>query len=122
MALAKELDVLSFLVTSNTEGGQKPMKTNAQGLLVPALDVPRNIGGMSGPSRRHVGEAQLVLVDKLKKGLGLDVELISTQGVATGRDLSRRLELGAVAAGSVTAFWRANDPRMKAVEMLSESV
>jgi dihydroorotate dehydrogenase len=105
-------ELFSYVTTSNTVPNQVPTVDGK-----PILSVPGGAGGMSGPNTKEVGREQL----QLWKGLvGDRLEIISTLGVDSGKELAVRRELGAVAAGGVTFLWESRDWGATVTKMLSD--
>ena len=105
----------NFLVTSNTIPNQ--VARNAAG--EPILTVPGGAGGMSGPSTREVGREQLRMWQDL---MGEDIEIISSLGVDSGKELAVRRQLGAAAAGGVTFLWESKDWGIAVTDVISDWV
>lgn len=85
---------------SNTVGGQKILTELGE----PALNVPDNIGGMSGPATIEIGRDQL---RRFRTELLLSrVVLISSLGVTTGQEVHYRVDegRGAVFTSGVTLY------------------
>jgi dihydroorotate dehydrogenase len=83
---------------SNTVGGQQILTERGD----PALKVPGNLGGMSGPATRQIGREQLKLFKDL---LPRRVGMISCLGVDSGAEVFHRVdELGADIACGVTTY------------------
>jgi dihydroorotate dehydrogenase len=103
--------VFRFLTTSNTIPNQVALNNDNQ----PILAVPEGKGGMSGPATKEVGREQLVLWRQ-----HTDLEIVSTLGVDSGREVKHRLDLGAVAAGGVTFLWQSSKWKDAVTKMLTE--
>ena len=113
--LLKSQDIFSFIVTSNTIPNQiaRDEKGNA------ILSVPGGAGGMSGPATRELGRDQLKMwVDELKG----EKDIISTLGIGNGRELARRIELGANLGGGVTFLWESSNWGKAVSKMLEEFI
>jgi dihydroorotate dehydrogenase (NAD+) catalytic subunit len=110
-ALIQRRHVFRFLVTSNTIPNQIPHHAGGR----PILAVPEGKGGMSGPSTKEVGREQLVLWRQ-----HTDLDMISTLGVDSGKELNHRLHLGANAAGGVTFLWQSTNWKATITKMLIE--
>jgi len=86
------------LALSNTIGGQYILTE----LGDPALNVPGNLGGLSGPATIEVGRDQL---RRFRELLPHHVGIISCLGVTNGQEVYRRVdEMGADLAEGVTVF------------------
>jgi dihydroorotate dehydrogenase len=107
--------LFSYITTSNTVPNQVP--TDGEGKAI--LSVPGGAGGMSGPATREIGREQLILWKELAGG---KLEIVSTLGVDSGKELAVRRELGAVAAGGVSFLWESRDWKGTVTKMLSEYV
>lgn len=107
--------VFGFITLPNTIGGQIPVDSEGN----PRLSVPTGMGGMSGPATKHIGRMQLVLWEGL---VGDDIDIISTLGVDSGKELMKRMELGAAAAGGVTFLWQSSNWKRAVTDMLTEFV
>ena len=105
--------LFSFITTSNTVPNQVPFDGKGK----PILSVPGGAGGMSGPLTREIGREQLRLWKEL---VGDKLEIISTLGVDSGKELAVRRRLGATAAGGVTFLWESQDWRVAVTSMLEE--
>jgi dihydroorotate dehydrogenase len=95
-------NVFRFIVTANTIPNQEPL--NEQGEHI--LTVPGGKGGMSGSATKQTGREQLEL---WREQMGDSVDIVSTLGVDSGKELKTRLQLGAVAAGGVTFLWESSN-------------
>lgn len=83
---------------SNTVGGQQILTE----LGDPALRVPGNLGGLSGPATVEIGRNQL---RQFRELLPKRIGIISCLGVTTGYEVHRRVsEMGADLAAGVTVF------------------
>lgn len=100
-ALFKKKRAFGFAVTANTIPNQIALDEAGN----PILSVPEGKGGMSGPATKAVGREQLIL---WREELGDEIEIISTLGVDSGRELGMRRQLGASAASGVTFLWESN--------------
>lgn len=112
-ALLREYPVFAFLVTSNTI----PHRVARDNAGQPILRVPGGVGGMSGPATREVGRQQLQL---WHSHVGSEIEIISTLGMDSGRELAARIQLGATAAGGVTFLWESSHWGRAVTEVVSE--
>jgi dihydroorotate dehydrogenase len=84
---------------SNTIGGQRIPNE----LGDPALGVPGNLGGMSGPYTKEAGRDQL---KELRPRIPIGVGIISCLGVNDGYEVYHRVHhLGADYTEGVTVFW-----------------
>jgi dihydroorotate dehydrogenase len=84
---------------SNTLGNQQILTEFCE----PALDVPGNLGGLSGPALKETARDQLV---EFRSSLPEEVRILSYNGVDSGREIYHRVdELGADLAGGVTVLW-----------------
>jgi dihydroorotate dehydrogenase len=111
--LLRSSRVFKFIVTANTVPGQIPLAASGQ----PILSVPEGRGGMSGPGTKEIGRHQLRL---WKEHVGDEIEIISTLGVDSGRELAVRRNLGAVAAGGVTFLWESDNWPRTVSNLLSD--
>ncbi len=83
----------------NTIGGQSILTEEGD----PALDVPNNVGGLSGPATRPVGRNMLRVFREL---LPASVQIDSTLGVFNGADVHERVdEMGANVSSGVSIYW-----------------
>lgn len=108
-----ESRLFSFLTTSNTVPNQVP--TDKKGR--PVLSVPGGAGGMSGPGTREDGREQLL---RWRSLVGTRLDIISTLGVDSGKELAQRMKLGAVAAGGVTFLWQSENWQDTVTKVLEE--
>ncbi len=104
-----------FLVTSNTIPNQTVLGTNNE----PILSVPVGSGGMSGPATKEIGREQLRLWRQL---LDDSIDIISTLGVDSGKELAIRRQLGASAAGGVSFLWESDNWGSTVTDIISEWV
>lgn len=112
-SLFKAYPVFAFLVTANTV----PQHTARDSEGQPILRVPGGVGGMSGPATREIGRQQLQLWVSHASN---EMEIISTLGMDSGRELAVRLRLGASAAGGVTFLWESGHWGRAVTEVISE--
>lgn len=105
--------LFDFVVTSNTIPNQVARDETGQ----PVLTVPEGKGGMSGPATKDIGREQLRM---WQDHIGDEIEIISTLGVDSGRELAVRRQLGAIAAGGVTFLWESNNWGMTVTDIVSE--
>lgn len=109
--LFKERRVFSFMSTPNTIPGQIARNQAGQ----PILTVPEGKGGMSGPATKEIGREQLTM---WREQLGDEIEIISTLGVDSGRELAIRRQLGATAGSGVTFLWESNNWGQAVTDMI----
>jgi len=100
--LFRDRRVFGFITTANAIPNQVARDKDGE----PVLSVPGGAGGMSGPSTKRIGRQQLKL---WKDALGEDIEIVSTLGVDSGKELAIRKALGAAAAGGVTFLWESDN-------------
>jgi dihydroorotate dehydrogenase len=105
--------LFSFITTANTIPNQVPKDAAGEDIL----SVPGGAGGMSGPGTNEIGREQLKLWKNL---VGDRLEIISTLGVDTGRELAVRKLMGAVAAGGVTFLWQNQNWKEAVTRVLSD--
>jgi dihydroorotate dehydrogenase len=74
---------------------------------------------MSGPATASVGREQLMLWHDQTYG---ELDIVSALGIDTGKELARRLELGAVAGSGVTFLWRSKDWQQAVDDLLTDFV
>ncbi len=105
-------------VTSNTLGNQQPMLPDG---VTPAIQVNNGKAGESGPALTWLGREELLHARETQQIMpGASTEqLVSVLGVTTGREVKRRLDLGASAVqlGSVL-YW----PELISCETQAETV
>jgi dihydroorotate dehydrogenase len=94
--------VFSFVTATNTIPNRVALDESGS----PILSVPGGMGGMSGPATKEIGRDQLGMWTEF---LDDEIEIISTLGVDSGKELAVRRELGAAAAGGVTFLWESDD-------------
>lgn len=85
--------------------------------LVTANTVPSDEGGMSGPAMSSIGQAQLQL---WRSHIDTGIDIISTLGVANGKEIAARRNLGAAAVGGVTFLWESSDWGKAVTDILTE--
>ncbi|MDB5164715.1 MAG: dihydroorotate oxidase catalytic subunit [Candidatus Saccharibacteria bacterium] len=90
---------VSGVFAPNTWGGQKPQRPDGEYIL----EVPGNIGGVSGPGTIEDSRVQTQLLASILRSHHIDV--ISSSGITTGQELRTRLALGAVAGAGTTFFY-----------------
>ncbi len=83
----------------NTIGGQSILTEMGD----PALQVPGNLGGLSGPATGPVGRD---MTSSFRDLLPEHVQIDSTLGVVTGKEVFRRTKNGADFTSGVTVFWQ----------------
>lgn len=68
------------------------------------LEAPTNVGGKSGPGMSD--EASIQTLWAVNEFRGTKIDVVSSIGIATGRELARRLGLGAVAGAGTTLYYQ----------------
>lgn len=114
LAINKE-NIFDFIVTSNTIPNQVALDKHDRHVL----SVPGGAGGMSGPATKEVGREQLKL---WRQHLDDSIDIISTLGVDSGKEIAIRRQLGASAAGGVTFLWESDDWGRAASNLISDWV
>jgi dihydroorotate dehydrogenase len=99
----KRSRVVSAVLTPNTWPGHQPKNANGE----PILQVPGGIGGKSGPAMSEDALYQTAWVVQALKGSGIDT--ISSSSVMNGKELARRMQLGAVAGAGTTFFYESQN-------------
>lgn len=105
--------LFSFITTANTIPNQIPKNAAGEDIL----SVPGGAGGMSGSGTKEVGREQLKIWKDL---VGDQLEIISTLGVDSGKELAVRRRLGAVAAGGVTFLWENQNWKEAVTKVISD--
>ncbi len=83
---------------SNTIGNQAVLTELAE----PALQIPDNLGGLSGPATKTAARRQL---SQFKKVLSSDIKVVSSLGVTTGQEVYARVtEMGADLTSGATVY------------------
>lgn len=102
--LFKTVNILGFLSTSNTIPNNIPLDGRGEPIFE---HIPGHTAGLSGFSERVVkmGRQQLLhWSNEVEKGLELNI--ISMEGVASGKEVFYRRRIGASACAGVTFLWR----------------
>lgn len=99
MSVIRNSGIVGAVFTPNTWGGYKP--TDDSGNYI--LEVPGNAGGKSGPATADAALEQTVWAVNALQGSRIDV--VSSGGIMTGRELHRRMLAGAVAGAGTTFFY-----------------
>ena len=94
-------NVVSAVFTPNTWPGHRPVDEDA----VPILQVPGNIGGLSGPSIAGPARDQAAWAGYALTEHKSEIDLVSSAGIMNGGELKRRLGIGAVAGCGTTLYW-----------------
>jgi len=95
--------VVSAVLTPNTWGGHKPVDKKDKYIL----DVPGNMGGMSGPAMSTFAYREtLYAVQALRHS---KVDVICSSGIMNGDKLRRSLLLGAVAGAGTTFYYESQN-------------
>ena len=90
---------VSAVFTPNTWPGHKPLDNNGE----PILEVPNNIGGMSGPYMAAPAQRELVRMLKFLKDT--DIDVVRSSGISNADELHRALGVGAVGGSGTTFFY-----------------
>lgn len=90
---------VSVVFTPNTWGGQRPLDEHGQDIL----EVSGGVGGKSGPAMADKSYEQLKWALSALASKGIDV--VSSSGIMDGKELQRRLHLGAVAGAGTTLYY-----------------
>ncbi len=102
-------------ISFNTVGGQSILTETGE----PALQVPGNVGGLSGPATKMIGRNMLT---EFRKRLPKRVQIDSALGVSTGAEIHVRVdELGADIASGVTVFME-NEGRGKTYSQIARRI
>lgn len=119
MSAINHSGVVSAVFTPNTWPYQKPLDGDGN----PILQVPGNIGGLSGPITRNKALCQTVYAAMGLATYGIEspVDVVSSGGIMSGRDLSHSMAVGgAVAGAGTTFFYRSGDWRHDVDRLLRE--
>jgi dihydroorotate dehydrogenase len=118
--LLRACRVASYLVISNSLGNQIPSSTEAREIF---KDFPNNSAGLSGPSERVKIIARQQL-DKWTSEFEDDeqMDIVSAQGLDSGREMAYRLKLGAAAVEGVSFLWRTDKMKDGRLMTLGERV
>lgn len=109
--------VVSAVFTPNTWPDFMP--TDQKGQPVP-LGYMKGTGGLSGPAvAGRAAEQTVWAVDHLT---GSKVDVVSSAGIMTGQELSRRRKLGAVAGAGTTFYYESADWRWDTRRLLESFV
>jgi len=111
--LFAEHPVFAYIATANTIPNQVARDKIGQ----PILRVPDGAGGLSGPITREVGREQLQLWHEATGGT---IDIVSSLGVDSGREMAKRRDLGAAAVSGVTFLWESNDWGKAVTDMITE--
>lgn len=93
--------VVSAVFTPNTWPGHRPIDEDG----VPVLQVPGNIGGLSGPSTAAAARDQAAWAGYALTEHNSNIDLVSSAGIMNGKELKRRLGIGAVAGCGTTLYY-----------------
>ncbi len=93
--------VVSAVFTPNTWPGHRPIDEDG----VPVLQVPGNIGGLSGPSTAGAARDQAAWAGYALTEHNSNIDLVSSAGIMNGKELKRRLGIGAVAGCGTTLYY-----------------
>ncbi len=105
--------VFTFMEGPNTIPGYVPVDDDGNNIL----SVPGGAGGLSGPATRANGREQLELwADEVSDFM----DIISAQGVDSGKEMAWRLGHGAVAASGVSFLWNSRKWEYAVTQMLEE--
>jgi dihydroorotate dehydrogenase len=109
--------VFSALVTSNTIPRLRPVDDKGEPIF---KDIEGNLASLSGYSEsvRAAGRNQLNMW-QLELG-DENIDIISTLGVGSGREMAYRMRLGAVATAGVYFLWKDTDWKKSVEAMLQE--
>ncbi|HEY4964598.1 MAG TPA: hypothetical protein VIH90_07970 [Candidatus Saccharimonadales bacterium] len=91
-------------ISFNTVGGQSILTENGE----PALDLPDNLGGLSGPATRVIGRSML---SEFRSRLPLSVQIDSPLGVDSGDEVYERTEVGGANFTSGVTLFIENEGR-----------
>lgn len=94
-------NVVSAVFTPNTWPSQRPVGKDGD----PVLQVPGNIGGLSGPYIGQAATKQTAWVRTALTENRSSIDLVSSAGIMNGNELSRRLGIGAVAGCGTTLYY-----------------
>lgn len=94
-------DIVSAVFTPNTWPGHVPKDENKDNIL----EVPGGIGGKSGPAVADAAYMQTVWALTASKIGGRKIDIVSSAGITSGQELSKRLRLGAVAGAGTTLYY-----------------
>lgn len=102
-------------ISFNTVGGQSILTEEGE----PALGVPNNVGGMSGPATRLIGRRML---QEFRERLPESVQIDSALGVYDGAEVHERVDvLGANIASGVSIYFD-NEERGISYEQTSRRI
>lgn len=113
--LINRWQTFEFIVTANTIPNQLVLNEKNK----PVLAVPSGEAGMCGPSTKEVGREQLRLWREL---LDDSIDIVSTLGLDSGKELAVRCELGASATGGVTFLWESDNWGRAVSDIISDWV
>lgn len=88
----------------NTFPGGKPLRDGE-----PALEVPGNVGGMSGPGMSAEAEEQMRWLMDARSAYGASFDIIGSNGISDVRSMRRRLNMGASMVSATTLFYESTD-------------
>ncbi len=103
----------NYLAISNTIGGISILDDTGK----PALDVPGNLGGLSGSATSEVGMQQLQM---MRKKIPVEVGIISSLGIKTGKDVLDRKDAGADFTTGVTRYFEGGNYGRTTLEVVHE--
>lgn len=108
--IQRQRGVVGAIFTPNTFPGYKPLDDNGE----LALEVPRNIGGKSGPATKPEATVELWrAVRELKPFYNPSpIDIVSSGGIGDGQTLSMRLLMGAVAGAGTTLYYQSADNKL----------
>jgi len=103
MQAVRESGVVSAVFMPNTWPDERP--ATGQGEQI--LEVPGGLGGLSGPAMAiPAAEQTQWAVEALWRS---KIDVVSSSGIVTGKELERRLVLGAVAGAGTTFYYESPD-------------
>ncbi len=104
MQAIRQSGVAGAVFTPNTWPSHKPLDENEE----PILEVPGGIGGKSGPATAQDASQETLLASYCMRGC--DIDVVSSGGITTGRELAHRKLYSDAAAGSgTTLFYESQD-------------
>lgn len=112
--LFAEHPVFAYIATANTVPNQVARNDETG---EPILSVPGGTGGLSGPMTREVGREQLQLWHEATGGT---IDIVSSLGVDSGREMAKRRDLGAAAVSGVTFLWESSDWGKAVTDIITE--
>jgi dihydroorotate dehydrogenase len=99
MNVIRESDIVGAVFTPNTWPGHVPLDEDEK----PILEVPGGVGGKSGPATAQDASQETLLATYCMRRSEIDV--VSSGGITTGKELAHRKFYGDAAVGAATTFF-----------------